>query len=79
MNPTDEEDYHIPTDDDDSPPSPWSHIAPPLFTPLLIALASPENTLMEDFWHVDVHHNPAPKDSIHSSHSSDTSAPTFSI
>ena len=79
MNPTDEEDYRIPTDDDDSPPSPSSHIAPPLFAPSPIAPASPENILTEDFWHMDVHHDPAPEDSIHSSHSSDTSTPTFSI
>ena len=66
MNPTDEEDYHILTDNNDSPPSLWSHIAPPLFTPSLITLASPENILTEDFWHMDVHHDPAPEDSIHS-------------
>ena len=43
MHPADEEDYHIPTDANDSPPSPWSHIAPLLFAPSLIALASPKN------------------------------------
>ena len=79
MNPTDEEDYHILTDEDDSPLSPLSHIAPPPITPLLIAPASPENVLMEDFLHIDVDHDPAPEDSIHSSHISDTSDPTFSI
>ena len=79
MNPTDEEDYCILTDEDDSPPSPSSHIATPPTAPLLIAPASPKNVLMGDFWHVDMDHNPVPKDSIHSSHLSDTSDPTFSI
>ena len=79
MNPTDKEDYRICTDEDDSPPSSSSHIAPPPITPLLIAPASPENVLMEDIWHIDADHNPAPEDSIHSSHLSDTSDPTFSI
>ena len=79
MNPTDEEDYCILTDEDDSPLSPSSHIAPPPIAPLLIAPASPENVLMEDFWHIDVDHDLLSEDSIHSSHLSDTSDPTFSI
>ena len=79
MNPTDKEDYLILTDDNDSPPSPLSHIAFPLFAPSPIAPASLENILTEDFWHMDVHHDPAPEDSIYSSHLSDTSTPTFSI